>query len=878
MESAEMVKFTHLADYQPPAYLVDRVALDVDIRDGVTTVTSSLSLRRNPAAADSTTMTFNGEGLTLRTLALDDVVLNSARYQYEDNLLTVRGLPDTCTLTSVVDIDPENNTALEGLYQSNGMVCTQCEAEGFRRITFFPDRPDVLARFTTTVRADKARYPLLLSNGNPVASGDEKSHGEEGARHWVTWEDPFPKPCYLFALVAGDLACLEDTFVTVSGRKVALRLYAEHRDLDKLDHAMASLKNAMRWDEQTYGREYDLDIYMIVAVSHFNMGAMENKGLNIFNTSCVLAHPATTTDAGFQRVESVVAHEYFHNWSGNRVTCRDWFQLSLKEGFTVFRDQEFSADMHSAAVKRVEDVDFLVNHQFPEDQGPMAHAVRPEKYQKIDNFYTLTIYEKGAEIVRMQYHLLGAENFRKATDHYFETNDGKAVTCDDFVASMEAVSGYDLSQFKCWYSQAGTPILTVTDEYRDGQYHLRFRQHTPATPGQEQKQPLVIPIRLALLDEQGAPCALDAGGNGAAEGEQVVIMDQAEQTVSFNVPAGVTPSLLRGFSAPVVLDYDYSVDQLARLLAYDSDGYCRWNAAQRLYFAALDRLVTETDEADAEAAALVPVLEQVIARSDEDPAQAALLLSLPGEVALGDRHKPLNPASIHRAHSAMKKALGKALQSHWLSLSENLLATELSMDGRAMGRRQLRNLALDFLAAGEHPEAGRIAVELFELPLCMSEELGALRALVHHGLPGADQALMQFADRWQDEALVMDQWFAVQASVPGAHTVDQVNRLLEHPAFDWKTPNRVRALVGTFTNANPSAFHAENGQGYQLFSAALSRLDAINPQVAARLANGASRLPVLEPGRKALLAEHLAGVQKTASDNVAEVLGRILSS
>lgn len=488
----------------------------------------------------------------------------------------------------------------------------------------------MLARFTTTVRADKKRYPLLLSNGNPVAQG------EEGDRHWVTWEDPFPKPCYLFALVAGDLACLEDSYTTGSGRRVSLRLYAEHRDLDKLDHAMLSLKNAMRWDEETYGREYDLDIYMIVAVSHFNMGAMENKGLNIFNTSCVLAHPSTTTDAGFQRVESVVAHEYFHNWSGNRVTCRDWFQLSLKEGFTVFRDQQFSADMNSAAVQRVENVDFLVTHQFPEDQGPMAHPVRPAEYQKIDNFYTLTIYEKGAEIVRMQYHLLGPEDFRRATDRYFERFDGQAVTCDDFVACMEEISGRDLTQFKRWYSQAGTPILTVTDKLENGRYQLTFRQHTPPTPGQAEKQPLMIPVRLALLDEAGEPLPLDEAGNR----EKVIIIDGEEQTFSVDATGPVTPSLLRGFSAPVVLDYAFDHGQLSRLLAHDSDGYCRWSAAQRLYFSALDRLVTGEGTAGAEAQLLVPVLEQVIARADEDPAQAALLLSLPGEVALGDRHTP----------------------------------------------------------------------------------------------------------------------------------------------------------------------------------------------------------------------------------------------
>ena len=869
METAHSaVKTTRLVDYQPPAYLVDSVALDVDIRDGVTTVTSSLSLRRNPASPDATVMTFNGEGLILRTLALDDVVLDSDRYHYENGVLTVEGLPEACVLTSVVDIEPEKNTALEGLYQSNGMYCTQCEAEGFRRITFFPDRPDVLARFTTTVRADKKRYPLLLSNGNPVAQG------EEGDRHWVIWEDPFPKPCYLFALVAGDLACLEDSYTTGSGRRVSLRLYAEHRDLDKLDHAMLSLKNAMRWDEETYGREYDLDIYMIVAVSHFNMGAMENKGLNIFNTSCVLAHPSTTTDAGFQRVESVVAHEYFHNWSGNRVTCRDWFQLSLKEGFTVFRDQQFSADMNSAAVQRVENVDFLVNHQFPEDQGPMAHPVRPAEYQKIDNFYTLTIYEKGAEIVRMQYHLLGPEDFRRATDRYFDRFDGQAVTCDDFVACMEEISGRDLTQFKRWYSQAGTPILTVTDKLENGRYQLTFRQHTPPTPGQAEKQPLMIPVRLALLDEAGEPLPLDEAGNR----EKVIIIDGEEQTFSVDATGPVTPSLLRGFSAPVVLDYAFDHGQLSRLLAHDSDGYCRWSAAQRLYFSALDRLVTGEGTAGAEAQLLVPVLEQVIARADEDPAQAALLLSLPGEVALGDRHTPLDPGSVHVAHHAMKQALGKALQDHWLSLAENLIATELEMDGRAMGRRQLRNLALDYLAASGHPEAQRLAVELFELPLCMTEELAALRVLVHYNLAGADQALAQFAERWADEALVMDQWFAVQASIPGPASLSTIEALMAHPAFDWTVPNRVRALVGTLANGNPSAFHSADGEGYRLFAAVLTRLDGINPQIAARLANAAARLPKLEPGRRGQLASALEAVKKQASDNLSEVLGRILTA
>ena len=866
METAHAaVPTTRLADYQPPAYLVDSVTLDVDIHAGVTTVTSELALRRNPDAVASDVMAFNGEGLVLRSLTLDGKALKEGDYRYENGELTLSGLPEQATLVSVVDIEPEKNTALEGLYMSNGMYCTQCEAQGFRHITFFPDRPDVLSRFRTTVRADKSSYPLLLSNGNPV------EQGEEGERHWVIWEDPFPKPCYLFALVAGDLACLEDSFTTQSGREVALRLYAEHRDLDKLDHAMESLKNAMRWDEDTYGREYDLDIYMIVAVSHFNMGAMENKGLNIFNTSCVLAHPSTTTDAGFQRVESVVAHEYFHNWSGNRVTCRDWFQLSLKEGFTVFRDQMFSADMNSAAVQRVGDVDFLVNHQFPEDQGPMAHPVRPAEYQKIDNFYTLTIYEKGAEIVRMQYHLLGAEQFRKATDIYFERFDGQAVTCDDFVNCMEEVSGMDMGQFRRWYSQAGTPILSAVAEQNDGGYSLTFRQHTPPTPGQAEKAPLVIPVRLALLDRDGEPVALDEEGLR----ETVLILDQPEQTFHFPVNDPVTPSLLRGFSAPVVLEFDYRPDQLATLLAHDTDGYCRWSAAQRLYFAALDRLVVGQGSADDEAARLAPVLERVIDRAGEDFAQAALLLTLPTEVALGDRHSPLNPTEIHVAHQSLKQALGRVLRANWLSLSENLLATELEMDGVAMGRRQLRNLALDYLAAGGHEEAARIAVELFELPLCMSEELGALRVLVHHRLPGAERALEQFAAKWKDEALVMDQWFSVQASAPGEVTIDAVERLLKHPAFDWKVPNRVRAVLGALAGSNPSAFNTD--KGYRVFADALVTVDGLNPQIAARIANAAARLHRLEPSRQQTFRELLLAVKDKASPNLGEVLTRILA-
>ena len=876
MRDGNPAPVTRLTDYRPPAWLVDHTRLDVDLRDGHATVTAELAVRRNPARDDRPgELVLDGEHLELLSLSVDDRPLGEQDYRLEEGRLTVPGVPEQFTLTSRVRIHPESNTALEGLYRSNGMYCTQCEAEGFRRITFFPDRPDVLSRFTTTIHADRAAYPLLLSNGNPVDSGDE-----EGGRHYATWDDPFPKPCYLFALVAGDLACLEDSFRTASGRDVALRLYAEHRDLDKLGHAMDSLKRAMAWDEQVFGREYDLDIFQVVAVSHFNMGAMENKGLNIFNTSCVLAHPATTTDAGFERVESVVAHEYFHNWSGNRVTCRDWFQLSLKEGFTVFRDQEFSSDMNSRAVTRVENVDFLVNHQFPEDQGPMAHPVRPSEYQKIDNFYTLTVYEKGSEIVRMQHELLGAEDFRRASDLYFERFDGQAVTCDDFVACMEEVSGLDLSQFKRWYSQAGTPLVTASDRFADGEYQLTLRQETPPTPGQSDKQPLMIPVKLALLDDQGRALPLDDSGAT----ETVVILRDSEQTFRFPVATDriPTPSLLRGFSAPVSLRYPFKEAQLITLLAHDSDGFCRWDAAQRLYFAALARIIDDGEDAAAQLDRLTPVLEQVIQRAGEDPAEAALLLTLPTETAVGDRHTPLRPQAVHDALSALRAGLGEALAASWWRLVEDLAEPEYRADGEAMGKRRLRQVALGYLSAAAGAGRGdrdKLVAQLqamLDAPTCMTEELGALRALVHNQLPGAEPALAAFAQRWRDEALVMDQWFAVQATVPGADTVARAEGLLAHEAFEWTLPNRVRAVVGTLVNGNPSAFHAPDGSGYAFFARALKKLDGINPQIAARLANGAARLQRLEPALAEQLGAALRELRPAASANLAEVLDRIL--
>ena len=868
MRDAEQTRPIRLSEYQPPTFLVDQVSLDVDIRPGDTRVTSTLSLRRNPAdKKGDSDCRLNGEHLELLQIRVNGQELNAGDYRYAGGELVIHAPPDAFELVTEVRIEPENNTALEGLYVSRGMYCTQCEAEGFRRITFFPDRPDVLSRFTTTIRADRQRYPVLLSNGNPVRQGEEQG------RHWVTWEDPVPKPCYLFALVAGDLAHIEDAFETASGRQVALRIYAEAHDLDKLGHAMDSLKRSMEWDERVYGREYDLDIYMIVAVSHFNMGAMENKGLNIFNTACVLAHPDTTTDAGYQRVEAVVAHEYFHNWSGNRVTCRDWFQLSLKEGFTVFRDQSFSADMHSASVKRIEDVEFLRTVQFAEDSGPMAHPVRPQEYHKIDNFYTVTIYEKGAEVVRMQYNLLGAERFRQATDLYFQRFDGQAVTCDDFVDCMEEVSGQDLSAFRRWYSQAGTPHLKVSEQWQDGRYTLNFHQHTPPTPGQQDKQPLVIPVALALLDRQGQPLELDE--QGALE--QVLTISEVSQSVTFMLPERPVPSLLRNASAPVVLEMEYDADQLGHLLVHDSDGFCRWDAAQRLYLGALDRIMAGAGAAE-EAAQLQPVLEQVLQRSDEDPANAALLLKLPTERALCERYQPLDPGRVHDALMALSSALGQRLSAAFWPAIERLRVTEpYAPVADQIGRRSLVAQLLELLAAARDSRVSEWLPRQFRQADNMTDRIGALRLMARFDLPQEQVCLDEAAQRWSREALAMDQWFAVQAAIPGDRAVDRVAGLLADERFEWTSPNRVRAVLGTWANSNPTGFHRADGAGYRLFAHALKRLDQLNPQVAARLAGAASSLTRLEPARQKRLREALEQVHaETRSPNLAEVLDRLL--
>ncbi|MEJ2424865.1 MAG: aminopeptidase N, partial [Candidatus Thiodiazotropha sp.] len=755
----------YLKDYRPPEFLVDRVALDFQLQEEATRVISELHLRRNPACSGQPgDLVLDGEQLQLCSVHLDGRVLGPQDYQVDARSLTIPQVGAQCVLRTEVLINPRENTALEGLYQSGRMFCTQCEAEGFRRITYYPDRPDVMARFSTTISADKQRYPVLLSNGNCVESSDL-----EGGRHQVRWEDPFPKPCYLFALVAGDLRFQQDRFITASGRTVDLRIYVEPENIDKCEHAMASLKHAMAWDEKRYGREYDLDVFMIVAVNDFNMGAMENKGLNIFNSKFVLARPDTATDSDFQGIEGVIAHEYFHNWTGNRITCRDWFQLSLKEGLTVYRDQEFSADMGSRGVKRIEDVRLLRTHQFAEDAGPMAHPVRPDSYIEINNFYTVTVYEKGAEVVRMQANLLGNEGFRKATDLYFERHDGQAVTTEDFVRCMEDASGRDLQQFRLWYAQAGTPVIRVRSEFDadQGVYQLHMSQSTPETPGQKDKSPFHIPIDLALLDSEGHEIPLKLRPEEPeTAAHRVVELRDAQQTFRFHdVAERPVPSLLRGFSAPVKLEYDYSDEELMFLMARDRDDFNRWDAGHTLAHRVLQRLVTAYREQRAFELddGFVAAFRQVLSDTGSDQALLSELLTLPSESSIGDQMAEVAVDGIHHARRWLKQALAQALREDLLRVYRDNFTPGYEISSEAIARRRLKNLSLGYLMSLEKPEIDRIALDQFESAGNMTDVMAALVNLVNRDIPERSQALEQFEQKWSQDPLVMDKWFAVLA-------------------------------------------------------------------------------------------------------------------
>ncbi|WP_068826765.1 aminopeptidase N [Pseudomonas sp. BMS12] len=882
----EQPKMIYLKDYQVPDYLIDETHLTFELFEDHTLVHAQLVMRRNPeAGAGLPPLVLDGQQLELISVALDDRELAASDYQLSDSHLTLQPTQPSFVIDSSVRIHPESNTALEGLYKSSGMFCTQCEAEGFRKITYYLDRPDVMSKFTTTLSAEQHSYPVLLSNGNPIASGSE-----EGGRHWATWEDPFKKPAYLFALVAGDLWCVEDRFTTMSEREVTLRIYVEPENIDKVQHAMDSLKKSMKWDEEVYGREYDLDIFMIVAVNDFNMGAMENKGLNIFNSSCVLAKAETATDAAHQRVEAVVAHEYFHNWSGNRVTCRDWFQLSLKEGFTVFRDAEFSADMNSRTVKRIEDVAYLRTHQFAEDAGPMAHPVRPDAFMEISNFYTLTVYEKGSEVLRMIHTLLGAETFRKGSDLYFERHDGQAVTCDDFVKAMEDASGQDLTQFKRWYTQAGTPRLAVAERYDAAAktYTLTFSQTCPATPGQSEKLPFVIPVELGLLDAQGNDLPLRLQGEGAAMGtSRVLSVTEAEQCFTFvDVAAQPLPSLLRGFSAPVKLSFPYGRDQLMFLMQHDSDGFNRWEAGQQLSVQVLQELIGQQQRGEPLVLdqRLVTALRSVLEDDSLDQAMVAEMLSLPGEGYLTEISEVADVDAIHIARefarAELAKALCEPLWARYQSNREQSRANAYVAESTHFARRSLQNIALSYLMLTGKPEVLAATLEQYEACDNMTERLTALAVLVNSPFETerAD-ALKAFAEHFKDNALVMDQWFSVQAAstLPGG--LARVQALMQHPAFTLKNPNKVRALIGAFAGQNLVNFHALDGSGYRFLADQVITLNALNPQIASRLLAPLTRWRKYGEQRQALMRGELERILASGelSSDVYEVVSKSLA-
>lgn len=880
----EQPKTIYLKDYQQPDYWIDETHLTFELFEDHALVHSRLALRLNVDKPQKALppLVLDGQQLQLLSAALDDQPLAEGDYQVDTHSLSLQPTSAQFELAVTTRIEPQNNTALEGLYKSGGMFCTQCEAEGFRKITYYLDRPDVMSRFTTTVIADKGDYPVLLSNGNPIAAGEH-----EAGRHWATWEDPFPKPAYLFALVAGDLVLIQDSFTTMSGREIDLRIYVEPENREQCGHAMDSLKRSMRWDEQVYGREYDLDIFMIVAVNDFNMGAMENKGLNIFNSSCVLAHPDTATDLAFQRVEAVVAHEYFHNWSGNRVTCRDWFQLSLKEGFTVFRDAEFSADMNSRTVKRIEDVTFLRANQFAEDAGPMAHPVRPDSFIEISNFYTLTVYEKGAEVVRMLHTLCGAEGFRKGTDLYFERHDGQAVTCDDFVKALEDANGLDFSQFKRWYSQAGTPRLEVHGHWdaATGQFSLLCKQSCPPTPGQSEKSPFVIPLRMALLDSEGQEMPLKLVSESAARGNETVLaVTEAEQVFTFE---GLTeeplPSLLRGFSAPVKLSYPYSRDDRVFLAKHDPDGFNRWEACQALAVDVMQGLVG-IHQAGRPLLAdqrLIEVYRSLLADEALDPAMVAEMLRLPSEAYLVELAEVADVEAIHLVRETLRRELALALRSEMLMCWRQLnVAEPYSAEADAMARRSLKNTLLGYLMIEAGDDMLAACVRQFVEANNMTDRQAALVALVNSPFEEAKQAaLAQFAERWQGYPLVMDQWFSVQATcgLPGA--LERVEALMQHPAFNLRNPNKVRALIGAFANQNLVGFHRADGAGYRFLAERIIELNALNPQIASRLTTPLTRWRKFDSARQGLMRAELERIMalEGLSPDVYEVVSKSLA-
>ncbi|OMP96971.1 aminopeptidase N [Raoultella terrigena] len=861
MTQQPQAKYRH--DYRAPDYLISDIDLTFDLDAAKTVVTAESKVSRHAAASD-VPLRLDGEDLTLVSLQVNGQPWSD--YKEENNQLVIGGLPEHFTLTIVNEISPAANTALEGLYQSGEALCTQCEAEGFRHITWYLDRPDVLARFTTKIIADKAKYPYLLSNGNRVAQGEL-----ENGRHWTQWQDPFPKPCYLFALVAGDFDVLRDTFTTRSGREVALELFVDRGNLDRAPWAMTSLKNSMKWDETRFGLEYDLDIYMIVAVDFFNMGAMENKGLNVFNSKYVLARTDTATDKDYLDIERVIGHEYFHNWTGNRVTCRDWFQLSLKEGLTVFRDQEFSSDLGSRAVNRINNVRTMRGLQFAEDASPMAHPIRPDKVIEMNNFYTLTVYEKGAEVIRMLHTLLGEANFQKGMQLYFERHDGSAATCDDFVQAMEDASNVDLSHFRRWYSQSGTPVVSVHDDYNPEteQYRLTISQRTPPTSEQAEKQPLHIPFDIELYDNEGKVIPLQKGGHPV---HHVLNVTQAEQTFVFdNVYFQPVPALLCEFSAPVKLEYKWSDQQLTFLMRHARNDFSRWDAAQSLLATYIKLNVNRHQQGQPLSLPVhvADAFRAILLDEKIDPALAAEILTLPSASEIAELFAIIDPLAIVAVREALTRTLAKELADEFLAIYNVNKLDGYRVEHADIGKRSLRNTCLRYLAFGDAELADKLVVAQYHQADNMTDALAALSAAVAAQLPCRDALMQEYDDKWHQDGLVMDKWLILQATSPADNAVETVRALLNHRSFSMNNPNRVRSLIGAFAGSNPAAFHAEDGSGYQFLVEMLTELNSRNPQVASRLIEPLIRLKRYDGKRQALMRsalEQLKGLENLSGD------------
>jgi aminopeptidase N len=883
-----MQTIVRLADYRPSDYLIDRVDLDMRLHPTETRVTATLALRPNPAGEPGAPLVLDGDELTLLAIALDGQPTGPGAIEVTPRSLTLHQPPQRPFVLEIeTQVNPSANTKLMGLYRSNGVYCTQCEADGFRRITYFLDRPDVMAVYTTRIEADRHEAPVLLGNGNPVAKGDVGL-----SRHFAVWHDPHPKPAYLFAVVGGRLGRVRSQFTTMEGRDVEIAVYVEPGKEDRAGFALDAVARSMAWDERSFGRAYDLDVFNVVAVSDFNMGAMENKGLNIFNDKYVLASPDTATDADYANIEAIIAHEYFHNWSGNRVTCRDWFQLCLKEGLTVFRDQEFSSDERSRPVHRIAEVRTLRARQFPEDAGPLAHPVRPQAYREINNFYTATVYEKGAEIVRMLRTLLGPETFRRGMDRYFSTCDGTAATIEDFLAAFAAESGRDLGPFARWYEQAGTPTVAVSSVYDAAArtYTLAFRQSLPvvateATAGAAPR-PLVIPVALGLVAQQGG--TVDAASERVRDG--VFVLEAAEDRLVFaNVAAPPVPSLFRGFSAPVKVDHALTRSERLGLLAHDSDAFNRWQAAQSL---AMEVLVSRakagaplSDEAGPEGAGLTRALATFLdGEALADPAFAALVLTLPGEQEVAQTiASEVDPDAIWRARQTLRVQLGRDLGPRLLSLRDALAeppGTPFSPDAASAGRRALRNAALDLVAAADPERGTALALAQIDAATTMTDRLAALATLSLVPGEGREAALARFADAYRHEPLVLDKWFALQAMIPEADTLDRVRRLMAHPAFSLGNPNRVRSLIASFSLNNPTQFHRPDGSGYDLTAEVVLALDQKNPQVAARLLTAFNTWRMVEGGRRLRAEAALRRVAEAPglSPDVSDIAGRSLAT